>query len=194
MNFSRRNRSTVGKYVSYKKVALFWSLILKFMLFFMGLEIFSYSIGDFVSGLNWKLQVSSLLKLRILRKCSSFVAYCWDFFCHFGTGLHLQSLAFLYSYFVVQHFKWPLRKRLPLCHSPADPRQTDLSLLVMTCFPTNLHKIMKMSVAFFSSFIKRIQSILCLKKLLSVFSTNSTVCQYNTATKKQTEFQSLFDS
>jgi hypothetical protein len=102
--------------------------------FFMVLEIFSYSIGDFVSGSNSKLLVSSLVKLRILSKCSSFVAYCWDFLCHFGTGLHLQSLSFLYSYFVLQSSKWPLRKHLPLRHSPSDPRQTDLSLLVMSSF------------------------------------------------------------
>ena len=123
----------------------------------MVLEILSFWIGECVSGSNWKLQVSSLVKLWILSKCSSFVAYCWDF------------LLFLYSYFIVQSSKWPLRKHLPPCHSPAVPRQTDRSLLVVTCFCTYLYNIMKMSVAFFSSFIKRIHSIPCLtlRRLMS---------------------------
>jgi hypothetical protein len=94
-------------------------------------------------GSNWKLQDCSLVKLRILSRCSSFVAYCWDFLVSFVRGLHLQSFSFLFSYAILQSSKWPIRKHLPHCHSPEVARETAVLLFVMTYFPTNVHDLWK---------------------------------------------------
>lgn len=165
--------------------------------FFYGLEDFvllCWTLCCFVAVSNWKLQFSSLVKLRIQSKCFPHLLPIAEIFWYHFWNTPASSKLTVSVYMLLCSLQNCQSENIyhPVIHLKLLDRQISHCLWWLSS-PQICTTLWKCQWYFSPASLKEC-SWFCVLKSFYPFLTNSTAYEYNAATTKQTEFQSLFDS